>query len=373
MAKRNDTDGTIGFVLFIIFILAIGAFFLLKWAIIFLAIIISAIVVGIINLSRKNSRKNFIKSTIEKNFSDSVLQPTPKISQKQLKEKLGLFDIDVYDEYFESKIKPRGQTYFAERRLENIKNNGDLWSCEIVGTERYNVLLKLEEKKIIETNCTCPYHQKDSKNCKHIYALLIKAKCEWNLPKILDAITDYSNRLTKLIKEENEFISQNQKSLKLNDNILSTFNNSINDFMRKLNNSSKSLERNKYNETALLNILIDIIESSYNYNEKVEELLVKAGKVDNPISMDKVFNSYNTNDDKIKFGDIVLGAAVANEIDKHIHKKEDEVDEELEREMDDYCLDDWQKDLVRSGEYYPWSFDEDEIDEDSYYYEDDNK
>ena len=169
MAKRNDTDGTIGFVLFIIFILAIGAFFLLKWAIIFLAIIISAIVVGIINLSRKNSRKNFIKSTIEKNFSDSVLQPTPKISQKELKEKLGLFDIDVYDEYFESKIKPRGQTYFAERRLENIKNNGDLWSCEIVGTERYNVLLKLEENKIIETNCTCPYHQKDSKNCKHIY------------------------------------------------------------------------------------------------------------------------------------------------------------------------------------------------------------
>lgn len=373
MAKKNDTEATIGFLLFIIFIIVIGAFFLLKWAIIFLVIIISAIVVGVINLSRKNNRKNFIKKVIENNFSDSVLKPIPKISQKELKEKLGLFDIDIYDEYFESKIKPRGQTYFAEGRLKKVKNDGDLWLCEIVGTETYNVSIRFEENRIIETNCTCPYHKEDNKNCKHMYALLIKAKCEWNLPKILEAITEYSGRLTKLIKEETEYISKNQKNLKLNGNDLSIFNNDINEFMQKLNNASKSLEKNKYNETALLNILINIIESSYNYNKKVEDILVKAGKVDNPVSMNKVFNSYSSNDDKIKLSDIVLGAAVANEIDKHIHKKEDDVDEELEREMDDYCLDDWQKDLVRSGEYYPWSFDEDEIDEDSYYYEEDNK
>lgn len=372
MAKKNDTEATIGFLLFLIFIIVIGAFFLLKWAIIFLIITISAIVVGVINLIRKNNRKNFIKSVIEKNFDDFVLKPTPKISQKELKGKLGLFDIDIYDEHFESKIKPRGQTYFAERRLENIKNNGDLWLCEIVGTKRYNVSIRFEENRIIETNCTCPYHEGDNKNCKHIYALLIKAKCEWNLPKILEAITDYSDRLTKLVKEETEYISNNQKELKLNGNDLSILNNHINEFMQELNNASKSLEKNKYNETALLNILINIIESSYNYNKKVEDILVNAGKVDNPVSMDKVFNSYSNNDDKIKLSDIVLGATVANEIDKHIHK-DDDVDEELEREMDDYCLDDWQKDLVRRGEYYPWSFDEDEIDEDSYYYEDDNK
>ena len=372
MARKNDTDATIGFLLFIICILVVGVFFLIKWVIIGLIIIISAIVVCLINLSRKHNRKSFIKTVVENNFNDSILKPALKISQKELKEKLGLFNIDIYDEYFESKIKPRGQIYFAERKLEKVNNDENLWSCEIMGTERYNVSIKFEDDKIIETNCTCPYHKVYNKNCKHIYALLIKAKCEWNLPKILEAITDYSNRLTKLVKEETEYISNNQKNLKLNNYDMSVFKNDISEFMQKLNNASKFLEKNKYNENALLNILINIIETSYNYNKKLEDILMKAGKVDNPVSVNKVFNSYSNKDNRIKVSDIILGATVANEVDKHIHKN-DEIDEELEREMNDYCLEDWQKDLVRSGEYYPWSFDEDEIDEDSYYYEDDNK
>ena len=40
MARKNENDATIGFLLFIIFILAVGAFFLIKWAIIGLIIII---------------------------------------------------------------------------------------------------------------------------------------------------------------------------------------------------------------------------------------------------------------------------------------------------------------------------------------------
>lgn len=36
-----------------------------------------------------------------------------------------------------------------------------------------------------------------------------------------------------------------------------------------------------------------------------------------------------------------------------------------------YCLEDWQKELVRNGSYDVWSFDEDELEEDDYYFEDD--
>lgn len=43
----------------------------------------------------------------------------------------------------------------------------------------------------------------------------------------------------------------------------------------------------------------------------------------------------------------------------------------LENEMDALELEDWQKELVRNGEFHTTSFDEDEIDEDSYFYEDD--
>lgn len=51
---------------------------------------------------------------------------------------------------------------------------------------------------------------------------------------------------------------------------------------------------------------------------------------------------------------------------------EEQEDQELEDEMDVYCLEDWQKDLVRKGEYNPWNFEEDgELEEEDYYYEDD--
>lgn len=35
--------------------------------------------------------------------------------------------------------------------------------------------------------------------------------------------------------------------------------------------------------------------------------------------------------------------------------------------MNSYCLEDWQKDLVRNGSYDVWNFDEEELEEDDYY------
>ena len=42
----------------------------------------------------------------------------------------------------------------------------------------------------------------------------------------------------------------------------------------------------------------------------------------------------------------------------------------LEREMDAYALEEHEKELVRKGEYDPWDFEEEEMDEDSYYRDD---
>jgi hypothetical protein len=45
---------------------------------------------------------------------------------------------------------------------------------------------------------------------------------------------------------------------------------------------------------------------------------------------------------------------------------------EIEEEMDNLDLEDWQKDLVREGKYDPENFEEDDSeDEDDYYHEDD--
>ena len=51
--------------------------------------------------------------------------------------------------------------------------------------------------------------------------------------------------------------------------------------------------------------------------------------------------------------------------------KTEEKDEELEKKMNALNLEDWQKELVRKGEYEPENFEEEDLEEDDYYYEDD--
>ena len=45
--------------------------------------------------------------------------------------------------------------------------------------------------------------------------------------------------------------------------------------------------------------------------------------------------------------------------------------EYTEQDLDNLDLEEWQKDLVRSGEYDPYDFEEESLDDDSYYNEDD--
>lgn len=42
-----------------------------------------------------------------------------------------------------------------------------------------------------------------------------------------------------------------------------------------------------------------------------------------------------------------------------------------DKELDDYGLEDWQKELVKKGEYEPWNFEEEDLEEDDYHSEDD--
>lgn len=45
--------------------------------------------------------------------------------------------------------------------------------------------------------------------------------------------------------------------------------------------------------------------------------------------------------------------------------------EYTDEELDNYGLEDWQKEEVKKGDYDPWNFEEEELEEDDYYYDDD--
>ena len=371
MAKKND-DG-VGIVITFLLFLIIGGYFIIKWAFIGLVIVISAICVWIANLSRKSSKKKAVDSILNECFSDSIIKPVKKVDIKELKETLNIYDISKFDNLFAPQIRDRGFAYYSSKKLKNVRNYDFKWTSDVEGTKVYKTSLEFDpedENKIIETDCNCPYHFEDNKNCKHIYALLIKAKCEENPLKILNSITDYSNRVTSMVSKETNYIKDNSKNLNLTQMSLSSFSNYIDNFSTQLEKSMKEMEKNKYNEKILLNILIYLIEESYQFNENFKKIIIDTSIKENPVSINKVTNN-TPKEDKITLGDALLGVFAVNEIDKMMHKKDD-YDEELEKEMDDYMLEDWQKDLVRKGEYEPWNFEEDgELEEDDYYYEDD--
>ena len=54
-------------------------------------------------------------------------------------------------------------------------------------------------------------------------------------------------------------------------------------------------------------------------------------------------------------------------------KKEKSKPRYTDKELADYGLEDWQKDLVNKGEFEPWNFEEEDLEEDDYYYDEDDK
>ena len=77
----------------------------------------------------------------------------------------------------------------------------------------------------------------------------------------------------------------------------------------------------------------------------------------------------NNKEEKLSLSDVIIGSTILSSLDskpKNIQKGD-----YSEKELDDYCLEDWQKDLVRNGEYDPWIFNEEEPEEDDFYHEDD--
>lgn len=63
-----------------------------------------------------------------------------------------------------------------------------------------------------------------------------------------------------------------------------------------------------------------------------------------------------------------LSGGTSTDKNAHMDKKK----EKLEKEMKLNGLEEWQKNLVRKGDYQPFNFEEEDLDEDDYYYDDDD-
>lgn len=76
-----------------------------------------------------------------------------------------------WQKLFASHILERGYDYYCDGAVENIEIGRDDLRADVVGTEDYEVEISLNDGKVTDMYCSCPYAA-GGNNCKHMAAVL---------------------------------------------------------------------------------------------------------------------------------------------------------------------------------------------------------
>ena len=76
-----------------------------------------------------------------------------------------------WQKLFASHILERGYDYYCDGAVENIEIGRDDIRADVVGTEDYEVQISLNDGKVTDMYCSCPYAA-GGNNCKHMAAVL---------------------------------------------------------------------------------------------------------------------------------------------------------------------------------------------------------
>ena len=135
-----------------------------------------------------------------------------------------------------------------------------------------------------------------------------------------------------------------------------------NDFVFYNNNYNKKI----YNDN-LMGYESTKIEYSHPFDKEIEDSINIDFNNINDYEIDNVIDeNLNPNDNVLHYAD---GTIITDKEGQPIKNKGDFSDDEI----DIYNLDDEEKAEVYQGNFNPWDFEEDDMDEESYYYEDDLK
>lgn len=88
-----------------------------------------------------------------------------------------------FEDDFESHILSRGESYYRENRILDIWHQDNLITAYIDGSEIYRIELKVDDKEILNSYCSCPYSEDGKFMCKHIAAVLYHLK-ENKIPEL---------------------------------------------------------------------------------------------------------------------------------------------------------------------------------------------
>ena len=147
-----------------------------------------------------------------------------------------------FENYFDSNLLYRGQGYYNEDRILDIWYQENDVTAYIDGSEIYKVKLEIENEKIIDYFCSCPYSENGEYTCKHMAAVLyylrdndvaelekIKEEKSNQTKSELEKIYDRMQREVKNISDRNGFINFYNGKYFLN--LISNITDDIEDFI----------------------------------------------------------------------------------------------------------------------------------------------
>lgn len=120
--------------------------------------------------------------------------------------------LDNFENLVEAKIIERGLEYYKDGDVAKVEKVGEgEYNAVVFGTSLYEVYVKITDKIIVESFCSCPYDWGDT--CKHEVAVYYKLRSSEfvdtgeKVSKFLSDLNDDTLRrfVSNLLKKDREF------------------------------------------------------------------------------------------------------------------------------------------------------------------------
>ena len=239
----------------------------------------------------------------------------------------GYFNIGIYDNLFFDKIMERGIEIYLSDKISDLNHKDNVYTCKIKGSDIYDVSVSFKKNidEVDTMTCTCPF-AKEGSNCKHMYAWLLKIKCDYTDKELKKEIKKGLKELKQIFKAfDRDSILFKYKNPEYSEDI-----NNLKEQMKCFRSMYKKVLQNSKNDKLDLIVIKDInnlIETLYkridNFNEYIEL------KLDTNSKYEEEYEEYIDEDNSPGlFGTFM---DVLDSVNKEQEKRDKEYEEEKQR------------------------------------------
>lgn len=282
---------------------------------------------------------------------------TLKKSYKKIYKKLNLFDVKkTYEKYFREIIFSRGYDLINLKKLTKVTIKNNIIKSKVIGkNDIYDTKVELDNDRIINASCTCKYFIDKKDYCKHIASLVIYIKGKDNIKPMVDMYKLYKEELLKMNNNVIDYISHHESyygDFELHNTL--NVSDSINKF---ITNSEKIVTTNieTYNEHNMYYTLREMIKMFYYFKNELEKHLLSYKE----ILIEKYKQKRTNINNKSNVGTI-LGVLVG--LGEYALKEEKPINNSgyTDKELDEWGLDEIEKEEIYGGDFEPWDYEDDE-------------